>query len=179
MRVPCNKPVTHPVLRQTMTEKEFNHCVDLCADGLYRFLVKNLKDSDTAKNIVQSAFEKMWMKHTDIQADKAKSYLFTTGYRLMVDEWRYQQRFAELEAAADVYTEELYAERHDVKRLVNRAADSLSAEQKAVLTLRDFEGYSYDEIASITGLNESQVKVYLFRARTHIKKAIGNREEVL
>lgn len=162
-----------------MTEKEFNHCVESCADGLYRFLVKNLKDSDTAKNIVQSAFEKMWMKHTDIQTDKAKSYLFTTGYRLMVDEWRYQQRFAELDAAIDLYTEDFSAERHDVKRLVNQAADALSAEQKAVLTLRDFEGYSYDEIAGITGLNAAQVKVYLFRARTHIKKAIGNREEVL
>jgi len=162
-----------------MTEKEFNICVDTCADGLYRFLVKNLKDSDTARNIVQSAFEKMWMKHTDIQAEKAKSYLFTTGYRLMVDEWRYQQRFAELEAAADYSADDLYAERNDVKRLVNLAAESLSAEQKAVLTLRDFEGYTYDEIATITGLNAAQVKVYLFRARNHIKKAIGNREEVL
>jgi RNA polymerase sigma factor (sigma-70 family) len=162
-----------------MTEKEFNNCVDSCSDGLYRFLVKNLKDRDTAKNIVQSAFEKMWMKRTEVQSEKARSYLFTTGYRLMVDEWRYQQRFSGLDAAADHYAEEVYAERNDVKRLVDRAAEALVPEQKAVLTLRDFEGYTYEEIAEITGLNMAQVKVYLFRARTHIKKFIGSREEVL
>jgi RNA polymerase sigma-70 factor (ECF subfamily) len=35
--------------------------------------------------------------------------------------------------------------------------------------LRDYEGYAYDEIAEITKLNESQVKVYIFRGRQTLK----------
>jgi RNA polymerase sigma-70 factor (ECF subfamily) len=45
--------------------------------------------------------------------------------------------------------------------------------------LRDYEGYSYDEIGKITGLNESQVKVYIYRARLSMKKFIGSYENVV
>jgi RNA polymerase sigma-70 factor (ECF subfamily) len=45
--------------------------------------------------------------------------------------------------------------------------------------LRDYEGYSYEEIASITGLTESQVKVYIFRARMFLKNYIGSIETVI
>jgi len=45
--------------------------------------------------------------------------------------------------------------------------------------LRDYEGYSYEEIAEITGLSESQVKVYIFRGRAFLKSYIGNLESVL
>jgi len=40
--------------------------------------------------------------------------------------------------------------------------------------LRDYEGYSYEEIGEILDLSESQVKVYIYRARVALKKFIGN-----
>jgi len=45
--------------------------------------------------------------------------------------------------------------------------------------LRDYEGYSYREIAGITGLSEQQVKVYIYRARVYLKKYIGSLEQVI
>jgi len=51
--------------------------------------------------------------------------------------------------------------------------------QRSVVLLRDYEGYSYNEIAEITGLSESQVKVYIFRARTFLKNYIGSLEIVI
>jgi len=45
--------------------------------------------------------------------------------------------------------------------------------------LRDYEGYSYDEIGDITGLNESQVKVYIYRARIFMKEYIGSLDRVV
>jgi RNA polymerase sigma-70 factor (ECF subfamily) len=51
--------------------------------------------------------------------------------------------------------------------------------QQHVLMLRDYEGYDYKEIGLITGLNESQVKVYIFRARTALKSLIGKKEVIL
>jgi RNA polymerase sigma-70 factor (ECF subfamily) len=40
------------------------------------------------------------------------------------------------------------------------------------MQLRDIEGLRYDEIAGITGLTESQVKVYLHRARKKIRETL-------
>jgi RNA polymerase sigma-70 factor (ECF subfamily) len=48
-----------------------------------------------------------------------------------------------------------------------------------MILLRDYEGYSYEEIGEIANLNESQVKVYIFRARKFLKDYIGNIETVI
>jgi DNA-directed RNA polymerase specialized sigma24 family protein len=45
--------------------------------------------------------------------------------------------------------------------------------------LKDYEGYNYEEIGQITGLNESQVKVYLHRARLQLKAYIVKPENVI
>ncbi len=163
-----------------MTKDEYNKCVEEHADGVFRFLTKNLKDADTARSVVQSAFEKMWVRHHDIEAGKAKSYLFTTAYHLMIDEIKYSQRFVNMEEAVMNHTGEHKSyQNNEVKQMVNKAAAQLPEEQRSVLMLRDYEGYSYDEIARITGLNLSQVKVYLFRARVFIKNYIGKMEAVI
>jgi RNA polymerase sigma-70 factor (ECF subfamily) len=71
-----------------MTTAEFNSCVDQYADGLYRFILKNIKDEDEAHDIVQDSFEKMWNNHANVDVAKGKSYLFTTGYHTMIDSIR-------------------------------------------------------------------------------------------
>jgi len=47
------------------------------------------------------------------------------------------------------------------------------------LLLRDYEGYNYEEIGEICKLNESQVKVYIYRSRVFLKNYIGEMERVL
>jgi RNA polymerase sigma-70 factor (ECF subfamily) len=47
-----------------------------------------------------------------------------------------------------------------------------------VVLLRDYEGYNYQEIGELTNLSESQVKVYIYRARLFLKKYIGSIEAV-
>jgi RNA polymerase sigma-70 factor (ECF subfamily) len=44
--------------------------------------------------------------------------------------------------------------------------------------LKDYEGYSYEEIGKITGLQESQVKVYLHRARQKLRNILVSTEQV-
>jgi hypothetical protein len=73
-----------------MTLADYNQCVDHHADGLYRFILKQVKDKDASKDIVQDAFEKMWRKLDTIDAAKSKTYLFTTGYHSMIDYFRKQ-----------------------------------------------------------------------------------------
>lgn len=157
---------------------EYNRCVDLHADGVYRFIIKQIRDRDAAKDIVQDVFEKMWRKLATIDATKAKTYLFTSAYHTLVDYTRKNSRHANFREV-DHNQHSHSSQYSDLKEILNRGLELLPEIQKTVLLLRDYEGYNYAEIGEITNLNESQVKVYIFRARTFLKNYIGKPEQVI
>ena len=68
-----------------MTAEEYNDCVKLYADGLYRFMLKSTRQVEDARDLVQSSFEKLWEHRADVNAQKCKSYLFTIAYHKMID----------------------------------------------------------------------------------------------
>lgn len=75
-----------------MTEKEYNQCVSQYADNVYRFILKNLGHKEDAQDIVQTAFEKLWINREQIDNDRSKSYLFTVAYHQMIDHIKKQKR---------------------------------------------------------------------------------------
>ncbi|MCC7332600.1 MAG: RNA polymerase sigma factor [Flavobacteriales bacterium] len=161
-----------------MTVSEFNKCIDDYSDGIYRFILKNCKDENIAKDIVQDSFEKFWLKKNDIQKGKEKSYLFTVAYHTFID---YKRKEKENKKLNEI-EEKNYCDTNqynDIQEQLHKALDLLPEIQKSVLLLRDYEGYSYQEIAEITLLNESQVKVYIFRARKFLQQYIGSIEQLL
>lgn len=161
-----------------MNVSEYNTCVEQYADGIYRFILKNIKSEDKAKDIVQDTFEKLWLKVRDVNIDTAKSYLFTTAYNTMIDQIRKEKFRGDMEQVneASYSTGNGYS---DVKSVLNEALAKLNDIQRSVILLRDYEGYNYEEIGRITGLNESQVKVYIYRARVFLKEYIGNLYQVI
>ena len=161
-----------------MTTAEYNKCVDEHADGLYRFILKNIKDEEEARDIIQDSFEKMWRNVENVEGNKAKSYLFTTAYHTMIDRIRKKKHvsdYTEVNEESLFHTEQY----SDLKQILDNAINLLPDIQKAVILLRDYEGYSYEEIGKIAGLNESQVKVYIYRARLFLKEYIGTMEKVI
>ncbi len=161
-----------------MTIEEYNQCVDKYADNLFRFIVKNLRNSDDAQDIVQESFAKMWKNKSEIDGARAKSYLFTTAYHTMIDHLRKSKRMDAREQLPPQAT--FHSEGYsDLQEILHQAVKKLPETQQMVLMLRDYEGYSYEEIGEITGLNESQVKVYIYRARMFLKNYIGTPENVI
>lgn len=161
-----------------MTVAEYNQCVDLHSDGVYRFILKNLRDEDAAMDIVQDAFEKMWTRFREISTGSAKSYLFTTAYHRLVDYTRKEKRLTRLEGGFD-YPRADQEHYSDLKEILDDALGKLPEIQRALILLRDYEGYSYEEIGKIAGLNESQVKVYIFRGRTALKNYLVSIENLV
>jgi RNA polymerase sigma factor (sigma-70 family) len=157
---------------------EYNQCVDAHADGVYRFVLKQIRDKDAAKDIVQDSFEKMWRKIETIDGAKAKTYLFTTAYHTLVDYTRKNSKSARMNEV-DINQHSHTSQYSDLKEILNQGLEQLPEIQKTVLLLRDYEGYDYLEIGEITQLTESQVKVYIFRARTFLKNYIGKVEAVI
>ena len=161
-----------------MTVEEYNRAVESYADNLYRFVLKNLKDEHMSRDIIQDTFEKLWVKLEGVSYLKVKTYLFTSAYHTMIDYIRKEKRYAEITPAER--SEPSHSENYsDLGEILERAVANLPGDQKAVVMLRDYEGYSYREIADITGLNESQVKVYIYRARVYLKHYIGRLEQVI
>ena len=161
-----------------MTAAEYNLCVEKYADGIYRFILKNIHHQDRARDVVQDTFEKLWTKVDTVSFEKSKSYLFTTAYHTMIDIIRKEKKLISFEntlnstfSHTDQYT--------DLNEVLHEAINKLPQAQKAVILLRDYEGNSYEEIAEITGLSESQVKVYIFRGRIFLKQYIGRLENVI
>ena len=141
-------------------------------------MLKHIKDKDAARDIVQDSFEKMWRKIDSIDGQKAKTYLFTTAYHTLVDYTRRESKKANFSEVN--FNEHSHNRQYsDLKEILNRGLEQLPEVQKSVLLLRDYEGYDYAEIGSITGLSESQVKVYIFRARNFLKNYIGKMEAVI
>jgi len=116
------------------------------------------------------------LKAEEIQFEKAKSYLFTTAYRFMLERIRKQSRIIPLDEQAVQRISDTQKPELDLKRILDQALARLPEIQRSVIMLRDYEGYSYDEIGTITGLNASQVKVYIFRARVSLKNYLVSKE---
>lgn len=138
-----------------------------------------MRDEDEARDVVQDTFEKVWLKSSEVAFEKSKSYLFTTAYRLMLERIRKKKRQEPIDHTLRVVTGDSGNPEFDLKRVLKEAVDKLPDDQRSVLMLRDYEGYSYQEIGQITGLKESQVKVYIFRARVALKNYLVSADVVL
>jgi RNA polymerase sigma-70 factor (ECF subfamily) len=161
-----------------MNAREYNQLVDIYADNVYRFALKHLKNEMDAKDVVQSTYLKMWDKHETVALEKGKSYLFTTAYHLILDFLKSGKRFHGEEEIIEVSTNDNPYD-FDLSETLQWALDKLPEIQKTVVLFRDYEGYSYDEIAEIAGITESQVKVYIFRARQTLKSILIRKELVI
>lgn len=162
-----------------MTEREYNECVTNYSDNVYRFIYKNLRHEEDARDVVQSAFEKMWRNRLNIETARAKSYLFTIAYNQMIDHIRKMKRISLPESFPERPATSNAASNTERHRLLQEALGTLSETQRSLVMLKDYEGYDYKEIGIITGLNESQVRVYLHRARLQLRSYIVKPENVI
>jgi RNA polymerase sigma factor (sigma-70 family) len=162
----------------SMTVKEYNRSVEEFADSVYRFIRGNLKNDERSSDIVQDSYERLWKNVTEIEYTVAKSWLFSTAYHIMIDIIRKEKRITNLEK---VHENEMIDESQysDLNEILHKALEKLPEQQKISILLRDYEGYSYKEIGDITGLNEVQVKINIYRGRVALKNYIGKIETVL
>ena len=160
-----------------MTEQDYNNCVDEYSNGVYRFIVKNIRSTQDAEDIVQSAFEKLWVNRERVTPLKAKSYLYTVAYHQMIDVIRKENKKPTTNEFIDV-DQVTHQTSSELKQNLLSAINLLNPTQKSFVLLKDYEGYSYQEIGEIMNLSESQVKVYLHRARLFLKTKLLELEKV-
>ncbi len=129
-----------------MTLKEYNNAVTLLADDVYRFAIHCSCDEDMGKDAVQEAYTALWEHRDSVNVEKVKSFLLTVVHNWVMSQHRH----------------------HKVHE--DNAPDLIG--EKVVAPLKDVEGYSCREIAEVLNISETQVSVYLFRARITMKKQL-------
>ncbi len=162
-----------------MTTKEYNTCVDLYTDRLYRFILKSLRNEADAEDIVQNAFEILWKNIEKVFLDKAKAFLFSVAHKNMIDFIRKNSRMDHTDEMPEDYAISYAKPNSELTDLLQHSLSRLSEIQRSVLLLRDYEGYAYEEIAEITELTESQVKVYIYRARQKMQQYLVGLDKIL
>ncbi len=158
-------------------DKVFNLC--------YWFVGDYQDANDLAQDVFFKAFKALknfrfesafstWIYR--ITVNTCKNRLNSLQYRLKKKFVHFNNTAGKSNPGAEIVDEssspEIELRRKEKSRLIQTAINSLSAEKKAVVVLRDIEGLSYEEISSATGFNLGTVKSKLARARQDLREKL-------
>lgn len=170
----------------------FNQLV-LNYQGLaYNVAYRVMGDPDAAADATQDAFIKAYKALGTLRGESFKAWLLRIVTNTCYDQLRSWQRrpAASLDdmLADNEHTWRLaepgerpeeYAERLELHKALQWALGQLPEDQRVVVVLSDIEGLSYEEIATITGVQLGTVKSRLSRARARLRELLQQRQELL
>lgn len=152
-----------------ISAEQYNKCVEHYGAGMLRFAIQRVQSKEEAQCLVQDTFEIFWKKRVFFNDSNLQALLYNILDKKIKDSWRKSGRSTDLEVAGEIAVEQ---ENTDIKRLVQQAMQRINERYRNILELRDILGYSYEEIGQMENMNESQVKVTIFRARKALKEMI-------
>jgi RNA polymerase sigma factor (sigma-70 family) len=160
-----------------MTEEEFKNNILPFSRKLYPMLKGILKDEEETRDALQELMLKLWRNRNEL--DKchnqpayiiamAKNYSFDVLKKkrpLRIDE-KGNPQYLNLEANE---TSPDVVEKYEH---VQKVIASLPEKYREVIRLRDIDGFSYEEIQEFTGLEITNIRVVLSRARQKVKEEV-------
>ena len=152
---------------------------------LYRLALRITMNAAEAEDVVQEMMMKVWNKRDDWnRIESIEAFCLTICRNLSLDKVRRMDNQTQsLDATIQPLDHRVASnpEEHTVQRdrvrLVRQLISELPEKQRSCMQLRDMEGKSYKDIATILGISEEQVKVSIFRARQAIKEKFMKIEE--
>lgn len=156
----------------------FRQLVEMYQDYVFTIAMRILNNREEAEEAAQDAFLKAWKGLPGFEA-KAKfaTWLYRIAWRAAIDRLRSRPKSHTSIDNADKHlqvldqeptpSEEIEAE--DARRVLEEAIGQMEPEDAALISLYYQSERTVKEIAEITGLTESNIKVKLFRLRSHLK----------
>ena len=151
------------------------------ADALYHFLLRQ-SDAELAQDISQQCWLNLMQYASGYQGQSSvKTWLFAIGRHLLIDEFRRQQRWQqvdETETLPDLQPSVLaLLQRMEAQQRLDKAIGLLPYVQREALMLQ-LEEFSLEQIADITGSGVETVKTRLRYARQHLKSLLETVDEI-
>jgi len=157
--------------------KTFDMIYESNAKDLHNYLYYKFGDAETAKDIVQESFIKLWTKCIDILLKKAKSFLFKVATNLYIDKKRHEKIV--LNYKKNFYKglnhenpEYLLQEKEFMVKLQNTIG-SLPDKQREVFLLNRIDKKTYKEISEMLGISVKAVEKRMHNALKIVRKEIG------
>ena len=160
-----------------MKKVSFRNDVLPLKNELFRLALRITLNRAEAEDIVQDTLIKVWNRREEWNAlDSIEAFSLTVCRNLSLD--RIRKKGNDNDSLEDVKVAEPLASSNpqdrmiqtDKVRLIRQIVDGLPEKQRSCMQLRDFEGKTYKEIASVLDISEEQVKVNIFRARQTVKQ---------
>ncbi len=160
-----------------MTAEEFKNNVIPFSRKLYPMLFRILKDEEETKDALQDLMIKLWNKRKELEnCINSDAYIFTVAKNYSFDllkkkrpsRIRKNEEYKVLNLKADGENTEWKEKLGHVKK----AIEKLPENYRNVIQLRDIDGFTFDEINEITGLEVTYIRVILSRARQKVKKEV-------
>lgn len=154
-----------------MELQEFKSRVLPVKDRLYRLALHMLRSVPEAEDALQDAMLKLWDKRQQLDSYRSVEALAVTITknlcldRLKSKKHKNQLDVQEMELDSGFISPYKKMELSDSLKVMTRAFAALPEQQRLLISLRDVEGYSYEEIAEQTGLEINNIRVGLSRAR--------------
>lgn len=151
-------------------------------EHVFRTAYRITGSASDAEDVLQTVFLRLIKSSEGIdQAESPKGYLLRAAVNASLDLMRSHTRSKsvaiddveyELPAGAEL-SPEASAEDRELRKLIQEAVSRLGERAAEVFVLRYFEGYDNREIAEMLGTSQMVVAVTLHRARSRMRKEIG------
>ena len=171
-------PTLHKLIRdaQQGSRQAFGEIYRILLPKIYRFIWYEVRDKQTAEDLAQVTFLRLWKAIRSYDTDKGsfQSFTFAIARNLIID-WHRKKRPVSLEAIGEIEERDDTMERviqHEAVDRVREALAQLPAEDRQLVMLRHFEEVSYEEIATIMGKQEGAVRVKLHRILRQLKNIL-------
>ena len=139
---------------------------------MYRMALRLTLNSQEAEDVVQDVIIKLWsMRERLEEVENLEAFALRMTRNLALDRQRMKINNTEDidNIEPDRYVTTDHSDRKEQVESIRLVMQQLPEKQRSAMQLRDFEGYSYKEIAEMLSMTEDQVKINIFRARQFIK----------
>lgn len=154
-----------------MELQEFKSKVLPLKDRLFRIALGMLKSTEEAEDTLQDVMVKLWDKRERLSSYNSIDALAVTITknqcfdRLKSKKHKNQIDVQDMELDSGFLSPHKQLELNESMQVMMRAFEGLPEQQRLIITLRDVEGFGYEEIAEQTGLEVNNIRVGLSRAR--------------
>jgi RNA polymerase sigma-70 factor (ECF subfamily) len=158
-----------------MTIEKFKTEVLQMKHKLFRFALRLLQSSAEAEDTVQEVFIRLWVRRDKLEDYKSiEAFAMTITRNLCLDKIKSKKnnmmQISDKDEHIFQHSPHDRMEYTDSCEKIEKIINSLPEHQKAIIQLRDVEGYDFDEIEKILELNKNYIRVNLSRARKKVRE---------
>lgn len=142
--------------------------------NLFGFAMRMLNDRQLAEDALQDVLEKLWKLRKRLDSNNnIKSFAMTVMKNKCIDLIRKEGRYIDSpdEHESKMTVESNY-EQVDMLEQLKKRMNLLPTQQKLIVELKDFQGFSYEEIGEITRMSVNALRVNLSRARKKLTEPL-------